>query len=78
MSGSVLSACVSVYHTMAWCPKNSEDAVRSPGAEVTEGCEIPRGCWELNSGLLQEQYALSTAELSLQLNIRDTPKSERG
>ena len=32
------------------------------GAGVTGSCKLPRGCWELNSGLLQEQsffYLLS-------------------
>lgn len=26
-----------------------------PGAGGTDGCEMPGGCWELNSGFLQEQ-----------------------
>jgi len=33
---------------------------------ITDGCEPPCGCWELNSGPLQEQSALLTAEPSLQ------------
>jgi hypothetical protein len=35
---------------------------------VTDGCEPPCGCWELNSGSLEEQSVLLTAEPSLQPN----------
>lgn len=34
-------------------------------SEVTGACESQCGYWELNSGLLQEQYSLWTAESSL-------------
>jgi hypothetical protein len=43
--------------------------VRSPGAGVTDWtpcCKAPRGYWELNLGLLEEQPVLFTAELPLQ------------
>jgi hypothetical protein len=33
---------------------------------ITDGCEPPCGCWELNSGPLEEQSMLLTAEPSLQ------------
>jgi hypothetical protein len=33
---------------------------------ITDGCEPPCGCWELNSGLLEEQSVLLTTEPSLQ------------
>jgi hypothetical protein len=33
---------------------------------ITNGCEPPCGCWELNSGPLEEQSVLLTAEPSLQ------------
>jgi hypothetical protein len=32
---------------------------------ITDGCEPPYGCWELNSGPLEEQSVLLTAEPSL-------------
>jgi hypothetical protein len=32
---------------------------------ITDGCEPPCGCWELNSGPLEEQSVLLTAEPSL-------------
>jgi hypothetical protein len=33
---------------------------------ITDGCESPCGCWELNSGPLEEQSVLLIAEPSLQ------------
>ena len=33
---------------------------------ITDGCEPPRGCWELNSGPLEKQSMLLTSEPSLQ------------
>jgi hypothetical protein len=33
---------------------------------ITDGCEPPCGCWELNSGPLEEQTVFSTTEPSLQ------------
>lgn len=51
----------------AWCPKRLEQGVGSPKFGVTDDCELPCGCWELNPGLVQEQYILLTAEPSLQL-----------
>jgi hypothetical protein len=39
---------------------------------ITDGCELPCGCWDLNSGPLKEQSVLLTAEPSLQppVNVR--------
>jgi hypothetical protein len=34
---------------------------------ITDGCEPPCGCWEINSGPLEEQPVLLTTEPSLQL-----------
>jgi E3 ubiquitin-protein ligase NEDD4 len=33
---------------------------------ITDSCEPPCGCWELNSGSLEEQSVLITAEPPLQ------------
>jgi hypothetical protein len=35
---------------------------------ITDGCEPPCGCWELNSGPLEEQSVFLTTEPSLQLH----------
>ena len=42
------------------------EGIRSPGTGVTNSCELPCGCWDLNLGLLEEQPVLLTAEPSLQ------------
>ncbi|XP_063128212.1 dynein regulatory complex protein 8 isoform X4 [Rattus norvegicus] len=36
---------------------------------ITDGCELPCSCWELNSGPLEEQSVLLTTEPSLQPEI---------
>jgi hypothetical protein len=48
---SVLSACVPA------------DQKKAPDP-ITDGYEPPCGCWELNSGPLEEQTVLLTSELS--------------
>lgn len=47
----------------AWCPQRSKHDVGLPGTEVTKGCELPYGCWEVNLGSLQEQHVLLTTRL---------------
>jgi hypothetical protein len=42
---------------------------------ITGGCEPPCGCWDLNSGPLEEQSVLFTAEPSLQTHTHThTPR----
>jgi hypothetical protein len=36
---------------------------------ITDGCEPPCGCWELNSGPLEQQSVLLTAKPSLQPDL---------
>ena len=50
------------------CPAKPEEDIGSLVAGVIGSCERPNvcGCWELNSGPLQEQQVLLTPELSLQ------------
>ena len=40
-----------------------EEGMMNP---ITDGCEPPCGCWELNSGPLEEQSVLLTTEPSFQ------------
>jgi hypothetical protein len=40
---------------------------------ITDGCEPPCGCWELNLGPLEEQLVLLTAEPSLQHHHHHSP-----
>ena len=44
----------------------AEEGVETPGAEVTDGCELSCGCWESNSRSWKYQQALVTAKSSLQ------------
>jgi hypothetical protein len=37
---------------------------------LTDGCELSCGCWELNSGPLEEKWELLTSEPSLQPHLR--------
>ena len=41
--------------------KAREDGAVCPGTGVTDDCEPACGCWELNSGPLEEQQELLTA-----------------
>ena len=66
MYTNALSTCMYVYHKHAWYPQRSEDGAVSPGTGVTNGCELPRGFWEVNPGPLQEQPEILTAQPSLQ------------
>jgi hypothetical protein len=45
------------------CPQTHKKKVSDP---ITDGCELPCGCWDLNSGPLREQSVLLTPEPSLQ------------
>lgn len=44
----------------------SSDTPEGASDLITYGCEPPCGCWDLNSGLLEEQSVLLTTEPSLQ------------
>lgn len=43
----------------------SEEGIRSPGTGAIDSCEPPYGCWQQNTGPVQEQVLLTT-EPSLQ------------
>jgi len=59
MSMSVLLACMYVHSVYLVAME-----VR-PGTGVTDGCEPPCGCWEVNPGPLPEQKVLLATEPSL-------------
>ena len=50
-------------------PRRPEKDIKYPGTGVTDNCEPPCGCWELNLGPLQEQQVLLTSEWSLKAPI---------
>ena len=61
-----MGICLSVYlcTVRVHCPKRSEEGVRSLGTGVTDGCELPCGCWESNRS--SGGTMLLTAEPSFQ------------
>lgn len=60
---SDLPAHVYMHLMCAWCLHKSEMGVGFPGMGVMDdGCEPPRGCRELNPGLLQKQQVFSATE----------------
>lgn len=64
---SVILACGSMYHSHAWCPRRSEEGIRSHGIEVKDGSESPCMCCELLCPLQEQQMLLFlTFEPSLQ------------
>lgn len=52
----------SIHHVYAWGPWRSEADIRFPVAGVTDGCEPPYGCQELNLCPLEGQPPLRTTE----------------
>ena len=44
----------------------SSDTQKRASDPITDGCEPPCGCWELNSGPLEEQSVLLPTEPRLQ------------
>jgi hypothetical protein len=52
-----------MYMSIHICLQTHQKRVSNP---ISEGCEQPCGYWELNSGPLEEQVVLLTAEMSLQ------------
>ena len=59
-----------IHDSMSTCLRAPMEASRErqipPGNGLTDGCELPCGCWELNPGPLEDQPVLLTAEPSLQ------------
>jgi hypothetical protein len=53
--------CIGVWPAHLWYGDG-----RSSGTGVIDSCELPRGCWELNSGPLEGQPVLLTTEPFLQ------------
>lgn len=62
----LLPVYMSIFHMHFGAYWRPEEAIGSPESGVTEGCELPCGCWELNLGCLEEQQVLFTTVPSLQ------------
>lgn len=62
--------CVCVCCVHSWSPRRSDKGIRFPGTEVTDICEWPYGCWELNWVLCESNtcfycWAISVAQYLL-------------
>ncbi|XP_028627188.1 E3 ubiquitin-protein ligase NEDD4 isoform X2 [Grammomys surdaster] len=55
-----------------FCVDKTEEGGGSPGSDVTDTCEPPCGCWELNPNSLEEEHVLFTADPYLELHNDDT------
>ncbi|EDL84127.1 neural precursor cell expressed, developmentally down-regulated gene 4A, isoform CRA_b [Rattus norvegicus] len=55
-----------------FCLDKNEEGGGSPGSDVTDTCEPPCGCWELNPSSLEEEHVLFTADPYLELHNDDT------
>jgi hypothetical protein len=47
-----MHVCMYVYHMQVRCLLRPEEGIGGPGTGVTDSCEPPRGCWEMNLGPL--------------------------
>ena len=52
-----------LHHMHAPCLWRPEEGTGYPGTVVTEGCEPPCGCWEMNAVPLEDQLVLSPEPL---------------
>lgn len=57
-----VTECFTCMYACARCQWRPQEDVRPPGTEVTNACQSPCGCWELNLGPLEEQSGLLTGE----------------
>lgn len=68
-----LSVCVFCWHIYIPCvcqePMEPERASNFPGSRVSDGWDLPCGCWEPHLGPLEEQPEPLTAEASLQIPL---------
>lgn len=55
-----------------FCVDKNEDCSGSPRSDVTDTCEPPCGCWEMNPSSLEEEHVLFTADPYLELHNDDT------
>lgn len=63
---SVLLEYINMHCICFWFPWRWEEGIGTPGTLVTDGCELPFRCWELNPGPWWEHQVPLTSEPSLQ------------
>jgi hypothetical protein len=65
----VLPARMYIYHVHVCCPERPDQGLKSPVIALTGCSELPRACWERNTGTLQEQQVFLITEPSLQTRL---------
>ena len=58
--------CIYIVYVYEYTVAVFRHTTEEASAPITDGCETPYGCWDLNSRPLEEQSVLLTAEPSLQ------------
>lgn len=66
-----MPSCVYVYYVHAWCPRSSEEHVKSSGTGGMNGCETTSGMDKSNPGPLARatKRALELWELELHMVV---------
>lgn len=62
---TVLPAHMCVHNMCSWCPRLTEERVRSLGTAVTDRYDMPNECRQPSLGPMQEQQVLLTTASSL-------------
>lgn len=65
----VFCLCGYVCIVYAWYLQTPEEGIGPFGTKVTDSCEPLYRCWELNSGLAQEQEVFFTGEPASQVPL---------
>lgn len=52
-----------MYYVYTWCLQKPEKVIRFFGIDITDGCEKPYGCWEMDESLSSSKIG---SELFLQ------------
>lgn len=55
-----------MHYVCAWHLWRTEEVIRCPGIRVKYSYALPCWCWELNSGLMLEQYSFLTTKQYIQ------------
>lgn len=59
-----ISECMYVHHVLHVL-REATKSIGTSGTGITDGCELPCGSWEPNSGPMQEELVFLTTELFL-------------
>lgn len=57
---NVVPVDMSVQHVCAWCLQRPKGII-SPRTRITDGCKLPRGCWDPNPNPVEEQSVVLDA-----------------